>query len=116
GRRSRLREPAAIAIAFRATAGSSGSLIRRGPEGAAQVLRQSAARCQLAAALAKISEAQNRIDQVVVGGELERVDSRNAKRRAQFGLALRRRGREAFAKTLVVRIDEQLLTGLGVLD
>ena len=58
-----------------------------GPEerhrAASEVLRQHAAGRELAAPLAQIGEAQDRIDQVVVGRELERVDAGVAKRRAQ---------------------------------
>ena len=46
-------------------------------------LRQAAAGGELAAPLAQVGEAQDRVDEVVVGRELERVDAGVAERRAQ---------------------------------
>ena len=69
-----------------------------------------------AAALAQVGEAQDRVDQVVVGGRAR------ARRRRRRGSAARssasrrsRGGGEALAEAAVVRVDEQLLAGLGVL-
>jgi hypothetical protein len=56
---------------------------------------------QLTAPLAQVGEAQDGIDQIVVGGELEGVDARAAERRAQFGLAPLCRRREAPAKAAI---------------
>ena len=81
-----------------------------------QVLRHAAAGGELAAPLAQVGEAHDRVDEVVVGRELERVDAGVAERRAQLLLALLRRRREALAEAAVVRVDEELLAGLGVLD
>ena len=48
--------------------------------------------------------------------ELERVDAGVAERRAQLGLALRGGRGEALAEAAVVRVDEDLLAGLRILD
>src|SRR5438046_3058455 len=56
-----------------------------------QMLRQAATRRELAAALAQVGEAQDRIDQVVVGRKLERVDTGDPERRAHRLLAALRR-------------------------
>ena len=69
-----------------------------------------------AAALAQVGEAQDRVDQVVVGGQLERVDAGAARSAvAQLCLALLGGRGEALAKAAVVRVDEHLLAGLGIL-
>ena len=61
------------------------------------MLRQAAARRELAAPLAQVGEAQDRIDEIVVGRELERVDAGVGERRAQL---LPRASRPAAAKRL----------------
>ena len=70
----------------------------------------------LAAPLPEIGEAQDRVDQIVVRGQLECVHARVAERRSERVLAsLRGRG-EALPEPAVVGVEEHLLTGLGVLD
>ena len=71
---------------------------------------------KLAAALAQVGEAQDRVDQVVVGGRA-RARRRRRRRSASRSAASRccGRGGEALAKAAVVRVDEELLAGLGVL-
>ena len=83
---------------------------------ASQVLRQAAAGRQLAAPLAQVREAQDRIDQIVVGGKLQRVHAGVAKGRTEARLAPFGSGREAPAEAAVVGVDPCLLTGLGVLN
>jgi hypothetical protein len=70
---------------------------------------------ELGAALAQVGEAQDRVGEVVVGGELERVDAGVAEGLAQLELAAARELGEALAEAPVVRVDEELLAGLGVL-
>src|SRR5205814_5311582 len=70
---------------------------------------------ELAAAFAQISEPKNRIDQIVVRAKLQRVDARLAKRLAELLLALFGGRGKALAKAPIVRVDEQLLAGFGVL-
>ena len=70
---------------------------------------------EAAAALAHVGEAPDRVDQIVVGRKLERVDAGVAESGAQLGFAALRRGGEALAEAAVVGIDEDLLAGLGVL-
>jgi hypothetical protein len=53
------------------------------------MLRQAAARGQLAPPLAQVSKAQNRIDKVVVGRQLERVHPGLDERGAKVSFALR---------------------------
>ena len=74
-----------------------------------------AAGASAAAALAHVGEAHHRVDQVVVGGQFQRVDAGCAQAPARSS-ASRCGGdaREALAKAGVVRVDEQLLAGLGV--
>ena len=67
-----------------------------------------------AALLLQIGEAQDGVDQVIVGGELEGVDARPGQALAQRGLAPLGGGLEALAKAGVVGVDEQLLAGLGI--
>src|SRR5437763_6883590 len=74
------------------------------------------ARRKLAAPFAQIGEAQDRIDEIVVGAEFQRIHAGLAKRRAQFFFALFGRRREALTKTAIVRVDEKLFAGFGVLD
>ena len=52
-----------------------------------KVLRHAAAGGELAAPLAQVGEAHDRVDEIVVGRELERVDARVGERRAQLLLA-----------------------------
>ena len=77
---------------------------------------RAAARGELAAPLAQVGEAEDRIDEIAVGRELERIDARFAERRAQRRFPALGRLREARAETAVVGVDEQLLARLGVLD
>ena len=78
--------------------------------------RQHAAGRELAAPLAEVGEAQDRVDDLVVGRELERVDAGLAERRPQRLLPPLGGGGEAAPEEPVVRVDEELLAGLGVLD
>jgi hypothetical protein len=68
-----------------------------------------------AALLLQVGEAQHRVDEVVVGAELEGVDAGAGERLAQLRLALLGGGGEALAEALVVGVDDDLLAGLGVL-
>jgi hypothetical protein len=52
----------------------------------AEVVRQGAARRELAAALAQVGEAQDGIDQIVVGRKLQRDHARDPERGAKLGL------------------------------
>ncbi|MBS1216774.1 MAG: hypothetical protein H6R20_1748 [Proteobacteria bacterium] len=65
---------------------------------------------------AQIGEAQQCVDEVIVGGELQRIDACFAERGAQFDLARARQLREALAEPAIVRVHEHLLARLGVLD
>src|SRR5262245_33799902 len=69
----------------------------------------------IAAPLAQVGEAPDGVDQVLVGGELERVHPGIGEARAQRRLAPLGGGGEALAEAGVVRVDEHLLAGLGVL-
>src|SRR5215472_69824 len=80
-----------------------------------QVRRQNSAAAQLAAALAQVGKAQDRIDEIVFGRELQRVHAGAPERRAQLSLAPLRRAGEAPAEAAIVRVHEQLLSGLRIL-
>ena len=67
-----------------------------------------------AALLLQLGEAHDGLDQVVVGAELEGVDAGAAEGFAEQRLASLGGGGEALAKALVVRVDDDLLAGLGV--
>src|ERR1019366_6853276 len=69
-----------------------------------------------AALFLQVGEAQDRIDKVVVGGEFERVDAGAREGLAQLGLAPFGRGLKALAKAGVMRVDDELLAGLGILQ
>ena len=79
------------------------------------MLGEAAADGELAPALAHIGETQNRVDEIVVRRQLERVHAGVAERGVELGLALLGRRLEPPAKSAVVRVDENLLTGLGIL-
>ncbi len=72
-------------------------------------------RGELAAPLAQIGEAHDRVHQVIVGGKFERIDAGVAEFGAQVLFALLRRRRETLAKAAIVRVDEQLFAGFRVL-
>src|SRR4051812_45425766 len=80
------------------------------------VLRERAARGELRPALAQIGEAQDGIDEIVFGRELERVDPGLTEGCAEFALAARGGFRETLSKRAVVRIDEELLARFRILD
>src|SRR5215470_9947385 len=80
-----------------------------------QMRRQNSAAAQLAAALAQVGKAQNRVDEIVLGRKLQRVHAGAAKRGAQLPLAPLRCTGEAPAEAAIVRIHEQLLAGLRIL-
>ena len=82
---------------------------------APEVQRQAAARGELAAPLAQVREAQDRFGEVVVGGELQRVDAGALEGAANVVLALPGGLRVALAEGTVAGVDEELLAGLGVL-
>ena len=65
-------------------------------------------------ALAQSGEPEQRIHQVVVGRELDAIGARDRQGFAQCALALGSKRREAPAEGVLVRIHEQLLSGLGV--
>ena len=82
--------------------------------------RRRACRCagrppaaQPGAALAHVGEAHHRIDQVAVGGQLERIDAGAHEARAQLGFALGGDAGKALAKARVVGVHQHLLAGLG---
>src|SRR5207249_6879557 len=74
---------------------SSETRLMRGPASACQMLRQAATAGELAAPLAQVGEAQDRIDEIVVGRQLERVHAGLAERRSQRLFALFRDEYEA---------------------
>ena len=80
------------------------------------MLRQPAARRELAAALAQVGEAQDRVDEIVVGGRARarprrlRETPRAAPSRAASAAASKR-----LRKAAVVGVDEDLLPGLRIL-
>src|SRR5262245_31877217 len=76
-----------------------------------QGLRQAAAGGEQAPPLAQVREPQNRVEELAVGRELERVDAGPAEGGAQLVLASLGRGGEAPSKAAVVRVDEHLLAG-----
>jgi hypothetical protein len=78
--------------------------------GRLQVRRQAA---DARAALAQIGEADDGLDQVGVGGQLQRVDAGLGQRLAQFGFALGGDAGEALAKAGRA-CRPHLLAGLGV--
>ena len=78
--------------------------------------RQSAAGGELAPSLAQIRKTQDRVDEIVAGRELQRVDAGRLERLPQLRLARRRGGSEALPEPAVVGVDEELLAGLGILD
>ena len=69
---------------------------------------------QPAALAAQGGKAQHRFEQVVVGGQLQRVGAGTRQRVAQRGFARLGLGRVALAEARVGGVDEQLLAGLGV--
>src|SRR5207253_2577656 len=71
---------------------------------------------KLAPPLAQVGEAKDRIDQIVIGAKLEGVHSGLAKRAAQFLLPPFGGCGETLAKAPIVRIDENLLAGFGILN
>ena len=77
-------------------------------------MRGQAAGGQLAAALAHVDEPHDRVHQVRVGRQLQRIDAAARERLAQVRFALRRDAGEAPAKASVVRVDDELLAGFRV--
>src|SRR4029079_4306209 len=76
---------------------------------------QNGARGEPAAALAHVGESQDRVGQVVIGRELERVDARAPEARAQARFAGLGRLGEPLAEAAVVRVDRQVTARLGAL-
>src|SRR4051812_46932888 len=74
------------------------------------------AAAELRAALAQVCESQQRVYQVGIGRQLERVDARIAEPCPDLGLPACGSAREAPAKTAIVRIDENLLARFRILD
>src|SRR5436305_14668599 len=62
---------------------------------------------ELAAPLAQVGKAQDRIDQIFAGGKLEGVHAGNAERLAQRALALLGERGEALAEAAGVRVCQQ---------
>ena len=71
-----------------------------------QVLWQASARRQLAAPLAQIGEPQNCIDEIIVGGQLQRVHARPSESRPKLLLTPLGRSREALPESAIVGVDE----------
>ena len=71
---------------------------------------------KLASPLAQIGKAKDRIDQIVIGAKLERIDAGLAKRAAQFLFAPFSGCGKTLAKAAIVRVDEDLLAGFGILN
>src|SRR5207247_563508 len=82
----------------------------------AEMSRQATAGRELAAPLAQVGKAQDRVDKVVAGGKLERIHTRCLERPAELGFPLFRRRDKALSKAAIMRVDEQLLAGLRILD
>src|SRR5690348_15919712 len=77
--------------------------------------RDDGARREATAALAQVGEAQDRVGEIVARRELEDVDARVAESRAKPHLAFLGGLHEAAAEAAIVRVDEDLLAGFGVL-
>ena len=75
-----------------------------------------AAAGKLAALLAQIGKAQHRVEQVVVRRQLQGVDAGLRERRPQRQVALLDAAPRSACGSAIVRVDDQLLAGLGVLE
>ena len=73
------------------------------------------AEAALRALLARLSKAHDGIEQVIIGRELQTVDTGLGERRAQRILRGLGGILEAASEAAIVGVDEQLLAGLGVL-
>src|SRR5262245_12243306 len=107
----------AITAAAQSASGHRNFMVRFSRDGrrrATQMRRHVGATALARALAAQRYEAQQRFEQVVVGGQLERVDLRTAECSAQVGLVLCGQRLEAGAERRVVGVDEQLLTALGI--
>ena len=74
---------------------------------------ESCAARELAAPLSQVGKAQDRVDQIVVRRQLECVHAGLPKRGPQRLFALFRDEREALAEAAVMRINDDLLSGLS---
>jgi len=72
-------------------------------------------RGELAATLAQVGETQDCIDQIALGGKLERIDAGLAERAAKIGLMLFGNGSETFSEAAVVGVDKHLFAGFRIL-
>ena len=86
----------------------------RGPDVAHGARLRAAPVGEAAALLLQVGKAQDGVDEIVVGSELERVDAGARQALAQLALAPFGGGPEALAKAGVVGVDEDMLAGLGV--
>src|SRR5262252_771369 len=80
-----------------------------------QVRRQRPTAAQLAPTLAQVRKAQDRIDEIILGRELQRVHARAPECSAQLPLAPLCRAGEAPSEAAIVCIHEQLLSGFSIL-
>ena len=81
-----------------------------------QMRGERCARRKLAPPFAQIGKAQDRVDQIIIGTKLERVHTGLPKRTAQFLLPAFGGCGKTLAKAAIVRIDENLLAGFGILN